>query len=319
MPAPSVPAAVAVQGAETLREPVDDAIGDHCTLFRPVDEPAEEEGAEFVGGGGHRATPFGGDVVHCAGTVNRVCFDHDSLPPIPAISGAAVAHEDLVLEAADGTASRRSRRSRMSRTGGVVILPDVRGLYRFYEELALRFAERGIAAVAIDYFGRTAGVEEARRRVRVHGARRADDRRGGPGRRRCRGRHLRRRGARPSSRSASASAGATRGSRPRAATSSPARSASTDGRAPRDGDPGPSSGRPRSRADPRAHGRRRPGDHRGRRRRVRARARAEAGVEHEVVTYDGAPHSFFDRKQEEFADASADAWRRVLAFFDARR
>ncbi len=41
---------------------------------------------------------------------------------------------------------------------GVVVLPDVRGLYRFYEELALRFAERGYTAVAIDYFGRTAGV-----------------------------------------------------------------------------------------------------------------------------------------------------------------
>ena len=41
---------------------------------------------------------------------------------------------------------------------GVVILPDVRGLYRFYEELALRFAERGIGAVAFDYFGRTAGI-----------------------------------------------------------------------------------------------------------------------------------------------------------------
>src|SRR5262249_46839543 len=40
----------------------------------------------------------------------------------------------------------------------VVILPDVRGLYRFYEELALRFAERGYAAIALDYFGRTAGV-----------------------------------------------------------------------------------------------------------------------------------------------------------------
>jgi carboxymethylenebutenolidase len=39
-----------------------------------------------------------------------------------------------------------------------------------------------------------------------------------------------------------------------------------------------------------------------------------AGVEHEIVTYDGAPHSFFDRKQDEFADASADAWERVLAF-----
>ena len=39
-----------------------------------------------------------------------------------------------------------------------------------------------------------------------------------------------------------------------------------------------------------------------------------AGVEHEVVTYDGAPHSFFDRSYEEHADASADAWARVLAF-----
>ena len=39
-----------------------------------------------------------------------------------------------------------------------------------------------------------------------------------------------------------------------------------------------------------------------------------AGVEHEVVTYPGAPHSFFDRKQEEFAEASEDAWRRVLDF-----
>ena len=35
-----------------------------------------------------------------------------------------------------------------------------------------------------------------------------------------------------------------------------------------------------------------------------------------VVTYPGAPHSFFDRKQEEFADASADAWRLVLAFIE---
>jgi carboxymethylenebutenolidase len=45
-------------------------------------------------------------------------------------------------------------------------------------------------------------------------------------------------------------------------------------------------------------------------------ALAAAGVEHELVTYDGAPHSFFDRKQEQFADASDDAWRRVLAFID---
>jgi carboxymethylenebutenolidase len=43
----------------------------------------------------------------------------------------------------------------------------------------------------------------------------------------------------------------------------------------------------------------------------------EAGVEHEFHVYPGAPHSFFDRKQEEFADVSEDAWRRVLTFLGA--
>jgi carboxymethylenebutenolidase len=41
-----------------------------------------------------------------------------------------------------------------------------------------------------------------------------------------------------------------------------------------------------------------------------------AGVEHEVVIYEGAPHSFFDRKHEEFAADSEDAWNRVLAFLE---
>ena len=41
-----------------------------------------------------------------------------------------------------------------------------------------------------------------------------------------------------------------------------------------------------------------------------------AGVEHELVVYDGAPHSFFDRKQEEFAEASEDAWSRTLKFIE---
>jgi carboxymethylenebutenolidase len=41
-----------------------------------------------------------------------------------------------------------------------------------------------------------------------------------------------------------------------------------------------------------------------------------AGVEHRVVTYPGAPHSFFDRKQEAFEEASAAAWDEVLAFMD---
>src|SRR5436309_9646912 len=88
-----------------------------------------------------------------------MCFELDSLPPIPVITGAAVSHEDLVLEAGDGNRFAAFMASPDEPSGvGVVVLPDVRGLYRFYEELALRFAERGIAAVAIDYVGRTAGV-----------------------------------------------------------------------------------------------------------------------------------------------------------------
>ena len=96
-----------------------------------------------------------------------MCFELDSEPPIPRISGAAVSHDDLVLESEDGNrfAAFRALPEAGSVAGGdastgVVILPDVRGLYRFYEELALRFAERGHAAVAFDYFGRTAGVDK---------------------------------------------------------------------------------------------------------------------------------------------------------------
>jgi carboxymethylenebutenolidase len=47
------------------------------------------------------------------------------------------------------------------------------------------------------------------------------------------------------------------------------------------------------------------------------RALTAAGVEHEVVTYQGAPHSFFDRKQAEHQSASDDAWARVERFVDA--
>ena len=41
-----------------------------------------------------------------------------------------------------------------------------------------------------------------------------------------------------------------------------------------------------------------------------------AGVEHEVHVYPSAPHSFFDRRAEEHAEASEDAWRRMLGFLD---
>jgi carboxymethylenebutenolidase len=35
------------------------------------------------------------------------------------------------------------------------------------------------------------------------------------------------------------------------------------------------------------------------------------------VIYPGTPHSFFDRRLAEFADASADAWARVRGFIAA--
>src|SRR6476660_10543280 len=88
-----------------------------------------------------------------------MCFELDSVPPITPIEGGAVDHSDLELESEDGNRfAAFAALPEEPSDSGVVILPDVRGLYRFYEELALRFAERGIAAIAFDYFGRTAGV-----------------------------------------------------------------------------------------------------------------------------------------------------------------
>jgi carboxymethylenebutenolidase len=88
-----------------------------------------------------------------------MCFDHDSRPPIPPIAGGALDARDVVLETPDGNRFMAYRaRAAESSGAGIVILPDVRGLHAYYRDLALRFAERGIDAVAIDYFGRTAGI-----------------------------------------------------------------------------------------------------------------------------------------------------------------
>ena len=43
-----------------------------------------------------------------------------------------------------------------------------------------------------------------------------------------------------------------------------------------------------------------------------------SGVEHRFVTYEDAPHSFFDRKAAEFAVASAASWSEVLEFIRTR-
>lgn len=88
-----------------------------------------------------------------------MCHDLDGRPPIRPVAGGAFDGERIVLTASDGNRFDAYRaRPTQSRGAGIVILPDVRGLHPFYEELALRFAEHGIDAVAIDYFGRTAGT-----------------------------------------------------------------------------------------------------------------------------------------------------------------
>jgi carboxymethylenebutenolidase len=90
-----------------------------------------------------------------------MCFDLDSRPPIRPIAGGALDAAAVELTADDGTALAAFRARAFSPTGaGIVVLPDVRGLHGYYEELALRFAERGVDAIAIDYFARTAGPAE---------------------------------------------------------------------------------------------------------------------------------------------------------------
>lgn len=88
-----------------------------------------------------------------------MCFDLDSRPPIAPIAGGALESGELTLQADDGNRfTAFAARAAEPIGAGIVVLPDVRGLHPYYEDLALRFAENGIDAVAIDYFGRTAGL-----------------------------------------------------------------------------------------------------------------------------------------------------------------
>ncbi|WP_309229749.1 MULTISPECIES: dienelactone hydrolase family protein [unclassified Blastococcus] len=67
----------------------------------------------------------------------------------------------LTLTAADGTQFAAAYAAPADTPGtGVVVLPDIRGLHPYYVALTERFAEAGVAAVAIDWFGRTAGLPE---------------------------------------------------------------------------------------------------------------------------------------------------------------
>ncbi|HEY4032807.1 MAG TPA: dienelactone hydrolase family protein [Ktedonobacteraceae bacterium] len=88
-----------------------------------------------------------------------MCYDDNARPPLPPEQGGNARGEEIVLTAADGNRFA-AYIARPEHAGGaqIIIYPDVRGLHQFYKDLALRFAEIGIKALTIDYFGRTAGL-----------------------------------------------------------------------------------------------------------------------------------------------------------------
>lgn len=90
-----------------------------------------------------------------------MCHDHDSRPPAPPRSGTVAERGTLTLTAADGNRLSAAYAAPATEArAGVVLLPDIRGLHPYYVALAERFAEAGLPAVAIDWFGRTAGLAE---------------------------------------------------------------------------------------------------------------------------------------------------------------
>jgi len=249
-----------------------------------------------------------------------MCHEPAARPPLPPIAGGSdVARTaDVVLTSSDGTEFLAFEAlTADDGAPGIVILPDVRGLHPFYKDLAARFAEAGTHAIAIDYFGRTAGTDP-----------RPDDFDHEP--------HVAE--TTPDAVARDVSAGMQRLSSETSATrlytvgfcfggrksfNQAARQEGLDGVVGFYGMPqrfGDDDEDPpveavgefsckvlglfgtADRATP-----------------VSAvdefRAALDAAnVPNELVVYEGAPHSFFDRRYEEFRDASEDAWRRILAF-----
>src|SRR5579871_2346268 len=102
-----------------------------------------------------------------------MCFSYDAqppnlphhhggdgqLPPGVSLSGGVASAQDITLTSQDGTQfAAYIAHPQQPNGAGIVILPDVRGLFQFYKDLAERFATAGVEAISIDYFGRTAGL-----------------------------------------------------------------------------------------------------------------------------------------------------------------
>lgn len=249
-----------------------------------------------------------------------MCYETTARPPLPPIAGGSATGEPHTLRSADGTEFRAFTVSPEQPTGaGMVVLPDVRGLHPFYEDLALRFAEVGIASTAIDYFGRTAGVEPRGEEfefwphvMETRPRSVAEDVAAGVA-------HVRRTGA-----TAVFTVGFCFGGRHSFNQAARGHGLSGvigfyGGVAPQDADDkgSPTQLAPRYECPVL-------GLFAGTDQRITASdvgafeaALDAAGVRNEIVTYQGAPHSFFDRAFAEHREACDDAWRRILAFVGA--
>jgi carboxymethylenebutenolidase len=251
-----------------------------------------------------------------------MCYDDTARPPLPPISGGAGIGETRshVLDAADGNRFAAYSATTAAPGGpGIVILPDVRGLFAFYRELADRFAEAGVHATALDYFGRTAGVGERNADFDWQPHVKATTPQGIAADTAATVGHVR--SEEGGGADAVFTVGFCFGGR-----NSFNQAAEGHGLAgvigfygfllPREeGDP-TSPIDLASRYQAPVLGLFGGADHNITAEHVeRFRAALnDAGVPNEIVSYDGAPHSFFDRTAAENAEASDDAWRRMLEF-----
>ncbi|HEY4387230.1 MAG TPA: dienelactone hydrolase family protein [Ktedonobacteraceae bacterium] len=88
-----------------------------------------------------------------------MCYDDKAQPPIPPGVNGKAHGEEIVLTAQDGNRfAAYIAQPDQPATAQILIYPDAYGLRQFYKDLALRFAEVGIRALVLDYFGRTAGL-----------------------------------------------------------------------------------------------------------------------------------------------------------------
>jgi carboxymethylenebutenolidase len=250
-----------------------------------------------------------------------MCVDNDSRPPIAPIAGGSAGGRDFRLTSADGASLMAYAARAASPSGaGMVVIPDVRGLHTYYKELTDRFAEVGVDAVAIDFFARTAKTDDrsdafdfmAQIPLTQPDKLQADIAAAAAYLRSPQGGNVR----------ALFSVGFCFGGAlsylqaasglgyagvigfygwPLGLKRWPDRPKPIDA-VVRYKSPvlslfgGADEGIPQSAVDE-----------------FDAACR-KAGVKHDATVYPGAPHSFFDRKFAEFADASADAWKRVQAF-----